>query len=351
MLPLSRRQFLNGLAGVAGGAVLRANQLAAQTSVTPNTHRLIDVHHHILPPVYMAEARHRIVAQGQGYLPAPVLEWTPEHSLAELDQNGVATAIVSISTPGVSFGNVQAARTLARQCNEYMARLIANHRHRFGGFAVVPLPDTDGTLREMAYALDVLHADGIGLMTSYGDTWLGDPAYVPVFEELNRRKAVVYVHPTGPNCCRQLIPHVPYVMTELPHDTTRAVTSLLFSGSFARFRDIRFIFSHAGGTLPMVAGRIARQGRAIKELAEKIPEGVDVELKRLYYEIAGSANRPAISALTNLVPMSQILFGSDYPWGRTRATLDGLNSLGLSAVDLRAIGQENALTLLPRLTR
>src|SRR5262249_23331206 len=151
-------------------------------------------------------------------------------------------------------------------------------------------------------------------MTSFGDTWPGDPAYSPLLEELNRRKAVVYLHPTGPNCCRELIPYVPYVFTELPHDTTRAVTSLLFAGAFGRFADVRFVFSHAGGTLPMVAGRIARQSGAMKNLADKLPNGVEFELKRLYYEIAGSANGPAMAALTSLVPTTHILFGSDYPW-------------------------------------
>src|SRR5262245_30640991 len=349
MAPLSRRRCLIGLAGLAGGAALTSNRLTAQTSAAGRTIGLIDVHHHILPPVYLTEARDRIIAQGQGYLPSTVLEWTRERAIAELDANGVATAIVSISTPGVSFGNVPAARTLARRCNEYAARLVSDYRGRFGFFAVVPMPDVDGTLREIAYALDVLHADGIGLLTSYGARWLGDPTYASVLEELDRRKAVVYVHPTGPDCCRELIQRVPYVMTELPHDTTRAVTSLLFSGSFARFRDIRFIFSHAGGTLPMVAARIARQGSVIKELAEKVPNGIDYELKRLHYEIAGSVNRPAMSALMNLVPTSQILFGSDYPWGRVGVNADGMANLGLSAADLRAISRDNALALFPRL--
>jgi predicted TIM-barrel fold metal-dependent hydrolase len=311
--------------------------------------RLIDTHHHILPPLYLADARERIIAQGQGFLPARVLEWTPHNSLAEMDQNGVATAIVSISTPGVWFGGVQAARSLARTCNEYAAQLVSDYPGRFGFFAAVPLPDTEGSLQEIAYALDVLKADGIGLMTSYGNKWPGDPAYAPVFDELNRRKAVVYVHPTGPDCCRDLIPYVPYVFTELPHDTTRAVTSLLFSGSFSRLRDIRFIFSHAGGTLPMVVGRISRQSAQMRQLAEKVPNGVEYELKRLQYEIAGSANRPAMAALMSLVPISQILFGSDYPWGQIAATVDGMGNLGLSAADLQAIGWDNARALLPRL--
>lgn len=349
MNDISRREVLSGLASFAAVAVVRADRAAAQPVAASNRPRLIDVHHHMLPPVYMTEARDRIIAQGQGYLPAPVLEWTPDHTLTEMDRNGVATAMLSVSTPGVSFGNLRAARTLARRCNEYAATQVADHPRRLGFFAVVPLPDVDGTLREISYALDSLNADGVGIMTSYGNTWPGDAAYMPVFEELNRRKAVVYVHPTGPDCCRELIPRIPYVMTELPHDTARAVTSLLFSGTFGRFRNVRFIFSHAGGTLPMVAGRIARQGRAVKELAAQVPAGAEEEFKRLYYEIAGSANPPAIAALTKLAPMSQVLFGSDYPWGRVGATLNGLQKLGLSSADVEAIERGNALTLFPRL--
>jgi len=343
-----RREFLKSIA-LAGASALFGREAAAfAQSQGAGRPWLIDVHHHILPPAYLAEARERVIAQGQGFLPARVLEWTPQSSLSEMARNGVATAIVSVSTPGVSFGDAKAARTLARKCNDYAARLAGDHRGRFGFFAAAPLPDREGSLREIAYALDELKADGIGLMTSYGDRWPGDPVYAPIFEELNRRKATVYIHPTAPNCCRELIPFVPYVFTELPHDTTRAITSLLFSGSLSRFPDVRFIFSHAGGTLPMVAGRISRQSAQMKDLAAKVPNGVEYELRRLYYEIAGSANRPAIAALTNLVPMSQILFGSDYPWGQIGLTADAITRLGLSEEDLQAIGRGNAIALMPR---
>lgn len=296
----------------------------------------------------MAKARDRVIAQGQGYLPASVLDWTPARSLAEMDASGVMTAIVSISTPGIWLGTVQDARSLARQCNEYAAKLVADYPGRFGFFAAIPLPDTEGSLREIAYALDVLKADGIGLMTSYGDKWPGDPTYSAVFDELNRRKAVVYFHPTAPMCCANLMPHVPQSTTEYPHDTTRAVTSLLFSGAFTRLRDVRFVFAHAGGTIPMLAGRIARR-TAVKEIADKLPNGVEYELKRLYYEIAGAADRSAMAALTNLVPMSQILFGSDYPWLRVRITADGMTGVGLSPADLGAVSRGNAVRLFPRL--
>jgi len=204
-------------------------------------------------------------------------------------------------------------------------------------------------LKEVAYALDVLKADGIGLLSSYGDKWLGDPAYAPVFDELNRRKAVVYTHPNVPSCCKDLMPNIPGAIIEIPHDTTRTVVSLLYSGTFVRCRDIRFIFSHAGGTIPMLAGRIA--GAPLPEEFKKAraPLGIEYELKRLYYDTASSANRPAMAALTSLVPISQILFGTDYPFvSSIGITVNGIKNVGFSAADLQAVGRDNALALLPQ---
>jgi 6-methylsalicylate decarboxylase len=344
----SRREFLTTLAAFGVTAFAPGGASIAQTFGPINKSRLIDVHHHILPPVYLAEARDRLIAQQQGYLPARILQWSPQNALAEMDHNGVATSIVSISTPGIWFGDAQSARTLARKCNEYAAQLVRDYPGRFGFFASAPLPDTEGSLREIAYALDVLKADGIVLLTSYGDKWPGDSAYAPVFDELNRRKALVFVHPAAPNCCRNLIPNIPTVFTEVPHDTARAIASLLFSGSFARFRDIRFIFSHAGGTLPMLAGRLSHYSAEMKDLVDKIPNGIEFELKRLYYDIASSANPPAMAALMKLVPISQILFGGDYPFVAIAETAGGMAQVGLSAADLQAIGRDNALALLPR---
>jgi 6-methylsalicylate decarboxylase len=344
----SRREVLSTLAALGVSAFVPGGALIAQTSGAATKSRLINVHHHILPPVYLAEARDRLIAQQQGYLPARIWQWSPQNALAEMDQNGVSTSIVSISTPGIWFGDAPSARTLARKCNEYAAQLVNDYHGRFGFFASAPLPDIDGSLREIAYALDVLKADGIILLTSYGDKWPGDPAYSPVFDELNRRKALVYFHPAAPNCCRNLIPNVPPVFTEVPQDTTRAITSLLFSGSFARLRDTRFIFAHAGGTIPMLAGRLSHYSAQMKDLVDKIPNGIEFELKRLYYDIASSANPSSMAALMKIVPTSQILFGSDYPFVPIADTAGGMTRVGLSAADLQAIGRDNAVAFLPR---
>ena len=308
---------------------------------------LIDVHHHYIPPFYLAENRERIAGSRGGQISAAWLGWSPERAIEAMDSSGVRTGVLSLSTPGVWFGDPVAARQTARQVNEYAADLSRSYPGRFGLFAVVPLPDTEGSLREIEYAFDVLNADGIGVLTSYGDKWLGDTAYMPVFEELNRRKAVVFVHPTTPLCCRTLLPDVAPLVSEVTQDTTRAVTNLLFTGTFSRFSGIRFIFTHAGGHVPMVYGRMLQYGP--KNIAEKAPNGVEYELKRLFYDIAGTAFRPAISALTSLVPTTQILLGSDNPYVPLGDTTKGMMQLGLTAADLRAIGRDNALALLPRL--
>ncbi len=341
---LPRRKFLAGL-GATGLAAAVSVPTVRPARAEPR--RLIDVHSHIAPPFYVTENRDRIAGSRGGEVSRPWLEWSPQQSLAAMDEHGVETSMLSLSTPGVWFGNAEEARATARRVNDYGAELVRNHPGRFGQFAAIPLPDTEGSLREIEYAFDVLKADGIGLLTSYGDKWLGDPAYAPVLEELNRRKALVFVHPTTPNCCRALMPGISPLMTEIPQDTTRTITSLLFSGTLTRLKDIRFIFSHAGGTIPMVAGRLTNY--APKNRAEVLPQGVDYELKRLHYDIAVSGYRPAVAALTGLIPISQILFGSDFPYRPLGESADTMGQLGLSESDLAAIGRGNAMGLLPRL--
>lgn len=340
---LSRRDLIAGAAAMTGGVAAAGLPLSAQPGPA-----LVDVHHHTVPPFWFEEVKDRIAAQGGGRIVPGWLGWSPQKALEEMDKNGVGTAILSISTPGIWFGDVAQSRRLARGVNEYAARMTADHKGRFGLFAALPAPDIDGSLAEIAFAFDQLRADGIGLLTSYGDKWLGDPVYEPILAELERRRAVVYVHPATPGCCSALMPHVPPFLTEFIQETNRAITSLMYSGSLARFRNIRWIFSHAGGTMPMLAGRVAQLG-SLPALAAKVPDGVEAELKRLHYEIANSANRPAIAALTSLVPMSQIMFGSDYPLVPLPATANGLRGLELSPADLAAISRQNAVRLFPRL--
>ncbi|MGA2395755.1 MAG: amidohydrolase family protein [Candidatus Lustribacter sp.] len=305
----------------------------------------IDVHHHFVPPSYLRRERERVLA-AMALNPEILTEWTPARAVEELDRHDIARALVSISTPGIWFGEPEAARTLARECNEYAAQMARDHPGRFGNFAAIPLPDVEGSLREIAHAYDVLGADGVGILTSYDDRWPGDAAFAPVFDELNRRKAVVFVHPTAPACCRNLIPEVPAPMTEFLFDTTRAITSLLFSGTVARCPDIRFIFCHGGGTVTVLAHRIGTFVERHPERAAFFSHGLRGELQRFYYDLANTTNEPAFRALTSLIPDSQLLFGSDYPYLPVAATSAGFPALGLGAETLRAIDHDNAARLL-----
>ncbi|MES2913255.1 MAG: amidohydrolase family protein [Pseudomonadota bacterium] len=308
----------------------------------------IDTHHHIFPPSYLAKERDRILAPAPGYT-KQLTEWTPQKAIDEMDRNGVATAVTSISTPGIWFGNTEQTRVLARECNEYAATMSGEHKGRFGIFAALPLPDVDNSLKEITYALDVLGVDGFGLVTNYGDIMPGDPRLAPVFDELNRRKAVVYFHPTAAHCCINHGTGLPPAILEFPFDTTRAISSLLCSGTLSRCPDIRFIFSHGGGTLPMLAGRIARVLTVRKELAEKVPLGAMHEFRKLHYDMVSINTAAAFQAVRSLAEIPQLLFGSDFPYWSPSVAVEELSQLGLTDQEVCDIERNNALRLLPRL--
>jgi predicted TIM-barrel fold metal-dependent hydrolase len=301
----------------------------------------IDVHHHFYAPEYLASA-----PEFQ-HLP-PVKAWTLQRTIEEMDKNQVGTGMLSLSPPGIHHGPVDANRKLARAINEHAAKLRQQYPNRFGHFASIPLPDVEGALAEIAYAMDTLKADGVQLMTSYGDLWPGNAKFDPVMDELNRRKAVVFVHPLSPACCGHLIDCVPPVLTEFTFDTTRCVFSLLFTGTLARCPDIKFIFCHAGGTIPMLAGRATTVGMH-RQYAKQVPDGIEQTLRRLHYDVALAGNKPALAALFAFVPISQVLLGSDYPFGTSTDGIKALEDYGLKPADLDAIYRGNALKLIPRL--
>jgi predicted TIM-barrel fold metal-dependent hydrolase len=337
---LGRREFLAGVVAAGASALIARDLLAAQTP-KPTPYR-IDVHNHLTPPSYAAELGPKHL------ISEPVLRWTPEKDLEDMDAAGVATSITSLAPPGAWHGDDAMARRLARSCNEEAARLVADHKGRFGMFVNLPMPDVEGSLREIEYGLDTLKADGVAMYTSYGDKWLGDQAFDPVFDELNRRRAVVYTHPKSANCCRNVLPNIPDSEIEYGTDTTRAITEFVFGGTARRCPNVRVIFSHAGGTMPFLIERFVNLAKG-PAFASQLPQGFLAEATKLYYDTAQTANTAAMSALVKVVPVSQILFGTDFPFRTAADHVKGLDDCGVfTAKNLREIGRENAARLLPR---
>ena len=335
----SRRGFLAG--GAALGASILLPSCASNMASKAKPHR-IDIHHHIVPPSYAA------FLDSKGIRGTP--KWSVQMSLDDMDKSGIATSVVALMQPGAFFKDITTDRRLAREANEYAAKMTKDHPGRFGSFATLPLMDTDGSLNEIAYAMDVLKADGIGLMTSYGTKYLGDKQFWPIWEELNRRKATVYVHPLLPECCRNPIPGLPPSAIEFATDTTRTIASMLFGGAANRFPNINWIWSHSGGTMPFLWSRFTRQEVDMKEAAKAVlPNGVLAEVKRFYYDTAQGHHEGAMQALRQLIPVSQIMLGSDYPYRVGMEVVQGLSDRSFTAAERFAIDRGNALRIMPQL--
>jgi len=359
----SRRDAIRQLLYLGTVASVAHTPLDAQ--VPPTTGRL-DLHHHF----YATTPLMKKFTADLPY-PAPIFAYTAARSLEAMDQADVSTAMLSCP---MTFGDDPAAvrqdvRVFAREMNDYGAKLVADHRGRFGLFAMLPLPDIDASLREIEYAFDTLKADGVGLATSYGAQWLGDDGFDAVFQELNRRRAVVFTHPHDASCCHNLLPDTGPQAVEWNTDTSRAIWNLINDGTDAksglslvagdrvssvpskatRYGNIRFIWSHAGGSLLGLVGRFLGRGARAESLARPPePNSRLHHLKRFYYDTAGSTNPIQMQGLKSLVGVSQIVFGSDFPFGPPLSTVEGLRNAGLSAEELRAIERENALRVLSR---
>ena len=307
-------------------------------------HRRIDVHQHVMPPFWregMQDVRHN----PKGY---PTPPWTPESAVAFMDSQQIATGILSLTTPGVCYWPDDQRRTAARAANDYTAELAIRVPGRFGSFATLPLPDIDGALSEVAYALDTLKADGVTLFSNYDGVYLGDPCFEPLWAELDRRAAVVFVHP-GILPLAEL-PGTPAAFVDFPFDTTRTATDIVLKGVFERHRQVKVILSHGGGFLPYQAYRIAG-------CASVMPDAPPLEhfltaFRRFYFDTALASSPVALPSLKAFADPGHILFGSDYPYApRTlaqdfTALLDA--SPHLDQAERAAIDHGNASALLPR---
>ena len=215
----------------------------------------IDTHHHPYPPIYIEKTGDVLKHTTHAFYDR-LKNWKPSQAIEAMDKDGIAVSVLSVSTPSTWLGDTAASRTFTREVNDAAAKMQRDYRGRFGHFAALALPDVEGSLREIEYAFDTLDADGIALTTNYMDKYPGDEAFAPVFEELDRRKAVIYFHPTAASFAFNVIPNIPPPSIEFPFDTTRAIVSLMFGGTFHRCPNMKWIFSHGGGALAMIANRL-----------------------------------------------------------------------------------------------
>jgi predicted TIM-barrel fold metal-dependent hydrolase len=362
----SRRDFMKktalaagamGVAGSIGAGGLGMARLAhaeknanGGAGMTPFK---IDVHHHSVPDMYVKEleSKNYVPSHGAGY---PT--WTPEASLDVMDQNGIAAAVTSISSPGVYIVDEAHAIDFSRRLNVYSAKMVQQHPDRFGFFAILPMPIVDASIKEAAYALDTLNADGVVLLASAGDRFLGDQDFEELMAELDRRKCVVFIHPNIHSTSDKLPLNIPGFFIEFMFDTTRAVTNLVFSGVMERYPNIKWIVAHAGATVPYLAWRLSLADiLPDTPYAKTMPKGALAYLKKLYYDTALSPSAYAMASLLQLVEPTQILFGSDFPFAPrdlVAKEVNDLNELSVFDDEIRQmVYRDNALKLFPRFAK
>src|SRR5262245_16544489 len=349
----SRRELLSGLAA----AGLTASLPALRADDKPPAGKRLDFHHH-----FLVKSIEKYLGLPPGVKP---LDWNPALSLDAMDKNGIGTAFLTMPIAlGYDLAELKKENiAIAREANEYAAKIASDHKGRFGRFARLPMTEGDASLKEIEYALDTLKADGVNFSSCYSRQHLGDPTFRPVFEELNRRKAVVHVHPWDPPGVRNLLPGVFPQLIEWPTDTARAIWSVLDDGSrpgdpkpkgkyeslATRCPDVTFIWAHSGGTLTAMAWRFLGTD-AVEVPAGKTPEKNSklYHLRRFYYDTALTFDPITMTALKTLVGASQIVFGTDTPFFATSWTTWGLPKAGFTADEFRGIERENALKFLPK---
>ena len=313
--------------------------------------RLIDIHQHYLLDEYKgALATLGIGGSAERSWP----DWSPAKTDETMANAGIDAAVMSIASPGTYFGDIEFTKKLVATCNDGFARLIGDNAKRFGALGMVSLPDAAAAARDVAYVLDTLKLDGIGLVSHYDDIYVGEPDWNEFYAELDKRKAVVFVHPIRPLQGGRAIYHFPSGFVELVAASGRVIANLLATGTLENYPNIRWIIPHAGGILTSILYRLSKF-ETMRAFKDNVPKGVDAYLSNIYFDVAQATDPATLEALFNVAPMDRVLFGTDYPQAIdidnvVQDTLDGLKALpAFDAAARRKIMSENALSLFPRL--
>jgi predicted TIM-barrel fold metal-dependent hydrolase len=308
---------------------------------------MIDVHFHLIPQFY----REAVYEAGTGPAIGRYPDWTLALALELMDKHWIALAMLSLGQPGVGFLPPDKAAPFARRCNDYSAELIAQHPKRFGCFGLLPMHDIDAAIAEARYCLETLRFEGISLFASYGEKFLGDAAFDPLLRYLDGHNMVVHVHPSLHPSSKSLDLPWPGFMIEYPFDTTRAAVNLLFSGALERFPNIRFILSHAGGTLPYLAWRLSVAPMIDKRLQQRTREEIFAGLKTFWYDNALASGAAPMGALSRIAAADRIVFGSDWPFCNDRVVAEEVADFTapdfLDPRTVAMIARDNALKLFP----
>lgn len=313
---------------------------------------LVDVHAHFTTREYIASAKAAGRVEPDGMPEDFWPRWTAEEHLDLMDEAGIERAVLSLSSPGLHFGDDGVARSLARDINEFCAGMVRKYPDRFGQFASLPLPDVDGSLTELAHCFDELGADGVALLSNHSGVRLGDPRFAPVLSELDRRAAVVLLHPTTCRGHEELSSGRPQPMIEFLFETARTVIDFILRGAAERFPRIRLIVPHLGGVLPLLAERVELFRTISGASADRVT--VAEQLGRFYYELAGTPSKTQITALNSIAKPDRLLYGSDYAWTPREHANQLLHALDTVMADehddWRAVTTANANALLPNRT-
>src|ERR1700677_1818815 len=305
----------------------------------------VDVHAHFLPEVYVQALDRAGLKTLDGGFPVP--QWSAEAAIEMMDRQGIATAMMSLSSPSAHFRPPAERPRLVAEVNDAGAALVGSHPGRFGYFATLPMPDIAASLAELRRAFDQLGADGVVLMTNTDGVYLGSPAFAPIFAELNRRQATLFLHPTSPACFEALALGRPAPLLEFPLDTTRTIVDLIYTRTLQTHPDIKVIVPHGGAALPALVARIAAFA-GVPFIAPRPTSEAEVfeTLERLYYDVALSAHPVPFAALRRIAPITQILFGSDWPFTPEPGVARNIHQLtqanALTEAEARAVARENA---------
>jgi predicted TIM-barrel fold metal-dependent hydrolase len=309
------------------------------SDASTTTHR-VDFHHHFMPPAYVAVQRGAMEALAPGFTHA--LQWMPEKSLDMMDRLGVDLAVATLAIPHMNGLPVEEAVELSRKCNDYGDELTRKHPGRFVTLAALPMPDVEASCAEAARRIGPGGKIGVGLLTNYGDVWLGDERYEPLFSLLDERAAVVYVHPIVATCCTGIMPGFPPAMMEFLFDTARCVSSLAMSGAFEKYPRVRFIFSHGSGAFPMIETRT--QGWVDRTNGR--PSRRVQHCDNVFVDTASVTTPASFAAVRELFGVPRILFGTDFPYSDGASTVSELDRLGLTNGERESIDHANAIAVL-----